>query len=165
MTLGFGKCGQTDINTRFMFYKYRWKGSGGYWYTIAIYIYKTWILCVCLSVTSFRSHQKCQGHEILALGLIWTNLKHDEARFFKFGFLTLDHMGTPLKNQNFEYRDSTCFKLDQSRPRAKISWPWHFWWLRKTLTKFYPISSGYLTLDHMGTPFKNQHFEKRFSAC
>ena len=36
-------------------------------------------------------------------------------------FLTLDHMGTPLKNQNFENRASTCFKLAQIRPRAKIS--------------------------------------------
>ena len=30
----------------------------------------------------FRSHQKSQVHEILALGLIWASLKHDEARFF-----------------------------------------------------------------------------------
>ena len=28
-----------------------------------------------------RSHQKSQGHEILTWGLIWANLKHDEARF------------------------------------------------------------------------------------
>ena len=40
-------------------------------------------LSVCLSVRVFRSHQKSQGHEILALGLIWANLKHDEARFSK----------------------------------------------------------------------------------
>merc|ERR1712213_152855 len=26
-------------------------------------------------------------------------------------FLTLDHMGTPLKNQNFENRSSSCVKL------------------------------------------------------
>ena len=37
------------------------------------------------------------------------------------GFLTLDHMGTPLKNQNFENRASTCFKLAKIKPRAKIS--------------------------------------------
>ena len=49
-------------------------------------------------------------------------------------FLTLDHMGTPLKNQNFENRASTCFKLAQIRPRAKISWAWDFWCLRKTRT-------------------------------
>ena len=37
--------------------------------------------------------------------------------------LTLDHIGTPppLKNQNFENRASTCFKLAQIRPRAKSS--------------------------------------------
>ena len=35
-------------------------------------------------------------------------------------FLTLDHMGTPHKNQNFENRASTCFKLAQIRPRSKI---------------------------------------------
>ena len=32
-----------------------------------------------------------------------------------------------------------------------------------TRTKFYPISRGYLTLDHMGTPLKNQNFENRAS--
>ena len=32
----------------------------------------------------FRSHQKPQAHKMLALGLIWTNLKHDKARFSKF---------------------------------------------------------------------------------
>ena len=47
-------------------------------------------------------------------------------------------MGTPLKNQNFENRASTCFKLAQIRPRAKISWIWDFWGLWKTRTKFYP---------------------------
>ena len=36
-------------------------------------------------------------------------------------FLTLDHMGTPLRNQNFENRASSCLKLAQIRPRAKIS--------------------------------------------
>ena len=44
-------------------------------------------LSVCLSVHVFLSHQKSQLHEILALGLIWANLKHDEARFSKFSFL------------------------------------------------------------------------------
>ena len=38
-------------------------------------------------VRDFQSHQKSQIHEILALGLIWANLKHDEARFSKFSFL------------------------------------------------------------------------------
>jgi len=46
-------------------------------------------MSVCLSVHVFRSHQKSQGHEILALGLIWANLKHDEARFSKFWFLRI----------------------------------------------------------------------------
>ena len=30
---------------------------------------------------------------------------------------------------------------------------------------FYPISSGYLRLDHMGTPLKNQNFENWASSC
>ena len=50
-------------------------------------------------------------------------------------------------NQNFENRASSCFKLAQIRPRAKMSWCWDFRWFRKTWTKF--ISSGFLTLDHM----------------
>ena len=39
------------------------------------------------------------------------------------GLLTLDHMGTPspLKNQNFENRALSCFKLAQLSPVAKIS--------------------------------------------
>ena len=39
-------------------------------------------------------------------------------------FLTLDHMGkwgAPLKNQNFENRASSCFKLAKIKPRAKMS--------------------------------------------
>ena len=39
---------------------------------------------VCVFVRVFRSHQKSQAHDILALGLIWANLKHDEAQFSKF---------------------------------------------------------------------------------
>ena len=31
---------------------------------VSIYTYETWILCVCLSVTSFWNHQKCQGYDI-----------------------------------------------------------------------------------------------------
>ena len=46
-------------------------------------------LSVCLFVRVFQSHQKYQGHEILALGLIWANLKHVEARFSKFSFLRI----------------------------------------------------------------------------
>ena len=38
-------------------------------------------------VRVFQSHQKSQGHEILTIGLIWANLKHDEAQFSKFWFL------------------------------------------------------------------------------
>ena len=37
----------------------------------------------CLFVHVFRSHQKTQGHDILAQGLIWANLKHDEAQFLR----------------------------------------------------------------------------------
>ena len=35
-------------------------------------------------------------------------------------------MGSPLKNQNFENRASTCFKLAQIRPRANIHEPGTF---------------------------------------
>ena len=51
---------------------------------ISILIKHESCLSVCLFVRVFRSHQKSQGHEILALGLIWANLKHDGARFSKF---------------------------------------------------------------------------------
>ena len=45
---------------------------------------------VCLSICAvFLSHQKSQLHEILAQGVIWANLKHDEARFSKFWFLRI----------------------------------------------------------------------------
>ena len=33
-------------------------------------------------------------------------------------------MGTPLKNQNFENRASSCFKLAKIKPRAKMSGSW-----------------------------------------
>ena len=49
-------------------------------------------MSVCLFVRVFRSHQKSQAHEILALGLIWSNLDHYEARFSKFWFLRGLHM-------------------------------------------------------------------------
>ena len=42
---------------------------------------------VCVFVRIFQSHQKSQGHEILALELIWAILDHYEARFSKFCFL------------------------------------------------------------------------------
>ena len=42
-------------------------------------------MCVCV-LSVFRTHQKSYGHDILALGLIWANLKHDDARFSKFWF-------------------------------------------------------------------------------
>ena len=62
------------------------------WYTplsilTYFYTYKTWILYVCMSVQVFLSHQKSKLHEILPQGIIWANLKHDEARFFKCSFL------------------------------------------------------------------------------
>ena len=44
------------------------------------YIYKT----SCFSVTTFLGHQKSHFHDILALGLIWANLDHYEARFSTF---------------------------------------------------------------------------------
>ena len=42
---------------------------------------------VGMFVHIFWSHQKSQLHEILAMGLIWVNLKHDEVRFLNFLFL------------------------------------------------------------------------------
>ena len=47
---------------------------------------------MCVHV--FGSHQKSQGQDILALGLVWANLKHDEARFSKFSFLR----GVPIRS-------------------------------------------------------------------
>ena len=37
-------------------------------------------LCFCLCFHVFRTHQKSQLHKILAQGVIWANLKHDEVR-------------------------------------------------------------------------------------
>ena len=56
----------------------------------------------------------------------------------------LDHMGTPLKNQNVENRASSCFKLAQIRPSTKISCPWDLW-LRKTQT--YKQDSCFISID------------------
>ena len=42
-------------------------------------------LSVCVSVHVFRSRQKSQAHEILALGLIWAILDHYELLIFKGG--------------------------------------------------------------------------------
>ena len=50
-------------------------------------LYKWWMMCVCLSVYDIHSHQTSQFHEIFALGLFWTNLGHEKARFSKFWFL------------------------------------------------------------------------------
>ena len=56
----------------------------------SIYTYKTWILSLSLSVHAFRSHQKSHFHEIWDLGPFWSNIKHDEARFFfNFSFLRI----------------------------------------------------------------------------
>ena len=57
-----------------------------------IYTYKTWILCVCVSVclsTFFSATKKSQFHEILAQGVIWAWFEHDEARFLNFSFLRI----------------------------------------------------------------------------
>jgi len=51
-----------------------------------IYTYKTWILYVCLFAFSKK---KSQAHEILALGLLWANFDHYDARFSKFWFLRI----------------------------------------------------------------------------
>merc|ERR1712102_143399 len=68
---------------------------------------------------------------------------HESGTFGGFGkrrqslsriFNTGPYGDPPLKNQNFENRASSCFKLAQIRPRAKISLTWVFWWLRKTWT-------------------------------
>ena len=39
----------------------------------------SWNLFVC------PRFPKSQGHDILALGLIWANLKHDQAQFLNLG--------------------------------------------------------------------------------
>ena len=39
-----------------------------------------------------------------------------------------------LKNEWFKKRASSCFKLGEMTPNAKVSWHWDFWWLRKTYT-------------------------------
>jgi len=73
--------------------------------------------------------------------MCWNGWDFREKKHENPTFLTLDHMGgtpLPLKNQNFENRASPCFKLALIRPRAKISWHWDFWCLRKTRTKFIP---------------------------
>jgi len=46
-------------------------------------------MSACMCVRVFRSHQKSQGREILAIGLLWANLKHDGARFSKILFLRI----------------------------------------------------------------------------
>ena len=74
----------------------KWRGSHNH-----IYTYKTWILYVCLCVRDFRSHQKSQAHEILALGLLWAILDHYEARFSKFWFLRGLPIWSSVKNWPF----------------------------------------------------------------
>ena len=57
-------------------------------HTFPIYTYKTWILFAGMFVHIFRSHQNSQRHQILAIGLIWANLKLSpifEILFFKGG--------------------------------------------------------------------------------
>ena len=61
-------------------------------------------------------------------------------------------MGTPLKNQNFENRASSCFKLAKIKPRAKMSGSWDiFFFLRpralKKKKKKKPQDPDILALD------------------
>ena len=44
---------------------------------------------VKMFVRVFRSNQKSQTYELLALGLLWANLDHYDARFSKFRFLRI----------------------------------------------------------------------------
>ena len=60
-------------------------------------LYKWWMMCVCLSVYDIHSHQTSQFHEIFALGLFWTNLGHEKARFSKFWFLRGLPIGSSVK--------------------------------------------------------------------
>ena len=60
-------------------------------------------------------------------------------------------MGSPLKNQNFENQASSWPKLAQNRPRAKISWNWDLWWLRKSLTDTQIPDIIYIYIDNMYT--------------
>ena len=56
-----------------------------------IYTYETWIsvpVRVRLFVHVFQTHQKSQYYGIWDPGVIWANIKHDEARFFIFFYFT-----------------------------------------------------------------------------
>ena len=72
-------------------------------------------------------------------------------------------MGTPLKNQNFENRASSCFKLAKNKPRAKMSGSWgifFFFWpraLQKKMSQDHDILALGLILANL------KHDEARFS--
>ena len=60
----------------------------------------------------------------------------------------------PYGDPPLKIRASSCFKLAKISPSEKDVW-----------TKINPISSRFLTLDHMGTSLKNQNFQNRPSSC
>ena len=83
-------------------------------------LYKWWMMCVCLSVYDFLSHQTSQFHEILVLGLFWANLGHEKARFSKFWFLRGLLKGP---NQNFEIPFFAWHSGYKKIHFVQISWP------------------------------------------
>ena len=59
----------------------------GYIFTKSILIKHESCVCVCLlPVSEATKSATVDGHEILALGQFWTNLKHDKALFSIFLF-------------------------------------------------------------------------------
>ena len=54
-----------------------------------IYFYLENINVVSVFVHFSLGYQKSQRHDILALGVIWANLKHDETQFLNFSLLRI----------------------------------------------------------------------------
>ena len=83
----------------------------------SIYTCKTWILSVCLSVRVFRRHQKSQGHEILALGLLWANLNSKSPIFEILIFKGGSPYGPVLKICWISDKYSSAFSKATKSPR------------------------------------------------
>ena len=70
----------------------------------------------------FQSHQKSQGHDILALGLIWANLDHYETRFSKFLFLRGSPYGPVVKIRWISDKTLSAFSKAKKSPRFMKFW-------------------------------------------
>ena len=78
-------------------------------------------------------------------------------------FVTLDHIATPLQNQNVEKRFSVCQRRQKNRPRGpNFREPKVFKWLILAWTTDRGLI--FYTAPY-GDPLKNQNFEQWFSAC